>query len=200
MNKATIAKWLGRPLTTSEDTNFDSYLNTAKSLMTQLLCTDILNNVTEERVFDVREGYTTVFTGYFEGNAAVSIDGTAVAPDKLSARFWDNRYGDFYNSIVFKDGLDAEEVTITASWGFQCPPNDLGKVYAQLFAVASKPFKSKGDVKSKRVEDFAVTFGDRTDTQMVVDANQTIINKYSLCGIGNIQSGAVCGFDSIRSI
>ena len=85
---------------------------------------------------------------------------------------------------------------MTASWGFQCPPSDIGQVYAQLFAAASKPFKVQGDVKSKKVEDFTITFGDRTDTQMIISANQTIINKYSLCGIGNLQSGAVCGLNS----
>lgn len=192
MTKENIAKWLGRPLTSTEEANFESYLNTAKSYLNSLLCVDSLDSITEERVFDARNGYSTVFTGYFEGEARVSINGTAVESDKFSQRLWDNRNSDYFNSIVFKEALENEEVSITASWGFDCPPSDLGKLYAQLFVVASTPYKPIGDVKSKRVRNFTINFGDRSDTQLIVDSNLLTINKYALCNIGNIQQGDVC--------
>lgn len=190
ITQADIVKWLGRPLTTTESTNFASNLNIAKSYLEQLLCTTLDCGTYSAMVYDARDGFRTVFTDYFTGDPVVTINGATVTD--CSARFFDNRNTAIKNSIVFDSVLDAEEVSIEALWGLKPLPDDLGSVLAQLFATAGKPYKATGDVKSKRVEDFAITFGDRTDVQTIADNNSAIINKYALCGVINMTSGEVC--------
>lgn len=190
MTEANIATWLGRPLTPKEQENFKSYLNTAKAHLESLLCTS-LSCEGGERVYESREGYRTVFTDYFTDEATVTINGEVT--EKFSTRFFDNRNSELKNSLVFEDTFDHDdEVTIDAAWGLDPMPADLGHVLAQLFAVAAKLYKVNGDVKSKRVEDFSITFGDRSDVEMVIDSNIVTISKYSLCSVGNIVSGKTC--------
>lgn len=190
MNEANMAKWLGRPLTPTETANFKTYLNTAKAHLETLLCTS-LSCEGGERVYESRDGMRTVFTDYFTGDATVTINGKS--SENFSTRFFDNRNSELKNSLVFEDTFDHdEEITIDAAWGFSPLPSDLGAILGQLFAVAAKPYKATGDVKSKRVEDFSITFGERSEVDMVIDSNIATISKYSLCSVGNIISGRTC--------
>ena len=63
MKQSDIEKWLGRPLTPSESANFQTNLNTPKAYLEDLLCTS-LSCEAGERVYESRDGYTTVFTDY----------------------------------------------------------------------------------------------------------------------------------------
>lgn len=189
MKQSDIEKWLGRPLTQTESANFQTNLNTAKAYLEDLLCTS-LSCEAGERVYESRDGYTTVFTDYFTGDPTVTVNGKT---KEVSSRFFDNRNSKFKNSIVFKDTFTCnDEVTIDADWGFSPMPADLAHLLAQLFAISSKPYKVQGDIKSKRVEDFQVTFGERSDVDILTQANALTIQKYSLCSVGNIRSGKVC--------
>lgn len=193
ITQANIATWLGRPLTPTEITNFDSYLSTASAYLEGLLCIDVtaVSEGPEARVYESRDGYSTVFTDYFSGEPTVTINGTARTD--FSSRFFDNRNSTLKNSLVFECKFNCnDEVTVTAKWGFETLPNDLGSLLAQLFAISAKPYKASGDLKSKKVEDFSITFGDRSDVEMVVSGNALTIQKYSLCSVGNIRSGKVC--------
>jgi hypothetical protein len=190
MTQADIAKWLGRTLTPTETNNFNSYLNIAKSYLEGLLCASFDRGF-EERLFETREGYSTVFTDYFTGDATVTING--VERTDYKTRFFDNRNTAFKNSLVFDTAFTCDtEVTIEAEWGFKCLPDDLGNVLAQLFAVAGKPYRATGDIKTKKVEDFSITFGDRSDVELIADAHGVILQKYSLCTVGKNVSSEVC--------
>lgn len=197
MNEAQVAALLGRPLTTTENTNFDLYLEIAKESLEELLCISLDVNPDgsgapelETQTFDVREGYSTVFTGIFTSLTEVKVDGT-VTTDYYPA-FWDKRNNSYYNSIVLDD-CDVAEVEITGYWGFDQTPADLQLLWAQLFANVSKKYSAGGgNVKRKDVRNFSITYGDLTDDEAFTSANARTINKYSLCNVGYVLHGDVC--------
>ena len=55
MTKEQIATWLGRPLTPSEDTNFDSYLKNAFEKAEELLCFSLAVKAIQRSSTDVME-------------------------------------------------------------------------------------------------------------------------------------------------
>lgn len=192
MTQAKLEALLGRPLTTIEAENLDLYLEIAKDRLSELLCTS-LSCTAGTRDFETRENYSTVFTDVFTEVFSVKIDDTEVDPDTYTKMQFDNRNGDWFNSIVFKTPAHCNRVvTIDAAWGFDKYPADLGLVLAKLFAVTSTV--SNAGIKSKKIEDFTVTFKDDAispQDQFLLD-NSLIINKYSQCSIGEVQSGTIC--------
>lgn len=196
MTKEELAALLGRPLTSTEDANFELYLDIAKESLEELLCISLEINPdgsadpeVTTHMFDVREGYSTVFTGIFTEISEVKLDGN-VTTDYHPA-FWDKRTNAYYNSIVLDNSGDTVE--ITATWGFATIPNDLQLLWAQLFANVSKQYKAGGDnIKSKQVEDFRITLGDLTDDETFLNANKRTIQKYSLCNVGYVRHGGTC--------
>lgn len=196
MDESELEALLGRPLTPTENTNKDLYLDIAKESLEELLCISLDTNPngsgdaeTETRTFDVREGYSTVFAGIFAQVSQVKVDGT-VTEDYYPA-FWDKRSNPFYNSIVLaKAGNTAE---ITAVWGFSTVPNDLKLLWAQLFANVSKKYTPGSDnIRRKAVEDFSIWLGDLTDDETFLNANKRTIQKYSMCNIGYVLHGSTC--------
>lgn len=192
MNQAEIAKWLGRSLTPTEVTNFDSYLKNAYEKVEELICFPLACG-SETRTFKAREGMSTVFTGVFRDINEVKRNDVVVTD--YETMFFDNLNGKYFNSIVFDCPLyKTDVITVDASWGFgkNCMPTDLQQLIAKYFALASSGVGSNSGIKSKKVEDFSVTFDDKTAEQRLIDDNQSVINKYSLCHIPNIQSNGVC--------
>jgi len=198
MTQSQIEALLGRPLTTIEVTNIELYLDIANERLEELICTSITAGV-GERVYESRDGYSTVFTDIFTSLVSVKDkDGNTIDPSNYSVRQWDKRNGSWYNSIVFDEMFyDNTEITIDAIWGFtptgspavSTVPSDLKLLVAQLFALVSSMSKSNGNVKSKKIEDFSITFSDNTVYDQFVIDNQATILKYSLCGITNVRSG-----------
>ena len=193
MNKTELEALLGRSLTTRENTNYKLYLKIAEESLENLLCLSLdCKQVSENRTFDAREGYSTVFVGIFTEVSEVKVDDDVVSPDSYYPAQWDNRNASWYNSIVFTERFDeASEIEVTADWGFDEQPSHLKQLIAQLFANVSKKY-SVGNVKSKRVEDFSITYSDLTDDQAFQEANKRVIQQYSLCNVGNIRHGEVC--------
>lgn len=197
MTQQELEALLGRPLTPTEVMNLDLYLDIAKESLEDLLCISLDVNPDgsgdpEEttQTFDVREGYSTVFTGIFTELSEVKVDGT-VTTDYYPA-FWDKRSNLYYNSIVLGK-KNAKEVEITGFWGFDSIPADLKLLWAQMFANVSKKYNAGGgNVKSKQVEDFRITYGDLTDDEAFLNANKRTISKYSLCNIGYVLHGSTC--------
>lgn len=197
MTKEQLAALLGRPLTPNENTNFDLYLDIAKESLEELLCISLdVNPDTsgdpEEDVqtFDVREGYSTVFTGIFTEVSEVKVDGK-VTTDYYPV-FWEKRSNPYYNSIVL-DCRAARSVEITGHWGFDTLPGDLQLLWAQLFANVSKKYKvGAGNIKSKQTEDFRISYGDLTDDEVFLKDNRRTIKKYSMCNIGYVLHGDTC--------
>lgn len=176
MTESTLEKLLGRPLTQIEKDN--QYLKIAIAQLENLVCMNLAYE-TEDRVFDVREGYQTVFTDPFA--AINSIDVT-----DYEVRQWDRRNADWYNSVIVD--THNSTVTINADWGI-CSP-ELQQLVVKMFGMLT--FSKSGGVKSKEIEDYRVTYNDNTEYQQFLLDNAQTINKYSLCNIGQIRSGDVC--------
>lgn len=193
MSQSELEALLGRSLTSNEIANRDTYLEIAKDSIEELLCISLnCENIEETRVFDVREGYSTVFTDIFIEIESVEV-GSNTTTD-YTERFWDKRSNDFYNSIVLGSTCKtADTVTITAVWGFESLPNDLKLLWAQMFANVSKKYVvGGGNVKRKSVRNFDITYGNETDDQLFLDANTRTISKYSMCNIGYVRHGKTC--------
>ena len=188
MNQSTLEALLGRSLTSIEVTNRTLYLNIARERLEDLTCLN-LTNTTEDRIYNVRKGYTTVFTDLFTSINSVEINGNAFTD--YTAMQWNRRNASWYNSIVLL--TNEEEVTINADWGI-CSP-ELQLLTARLFGLISTENSGNSNVKSKKVEDFSITFNDNSVYDQFLLDNQSLIAKYSLCNIGNIQHGDIINLD-----
>lgn len=162
------------------------YSPEATQLLESMLCLDFSND-SGERVYQGREGYRTVFTGIFSDVNSVTVDGQPV--DYYPA-FFDKRNGEFFNSIVLENPV-CGEVVIDAEWGFNTLPVDLQRLLANADKVVSQSYSVK-EVKSKRVEDFSVSYSDLSDDEAFLKQNARVIGKYGMCHIGNIQHGETC--------
>lgn len=192
MTQAQLEKLLGRSLTPTEVENLELYLDISKEQLESLLCISLdvqdgSDPEEETRVFDPRSGMSTVFTDIFSDPTAVTVGGQSV---EYTPYFWSKRNSDFYNSVVLKHKTNSE-VSITALWGFPELPNDLARLWAQMFAIISKRYAA-GSVKSKRVEDFQITYGELSDTEQFENDNELTISKYGMCDIGYVRHGRVC--------
>lgn len=184
MDKGQLEALLGITLDEKDVNKYQS----AVVALEDLLCSGLLD-ATEERIFDIREGYSTVFTELFRSVSSVKVKGITLPSERYQARQWDKRRAEWFNSIVLKD-VRGDEVAITAEWGFTELPADLKLLVDKIIKQQAK--KGPGNVKSKKIEDFSVTYSDIPAYEQFVIDNQSIINKYSVCGIGEVQSGKVC--------
>lgn len=202
MTQAQLEALLGRSLTPREVSNLDQYLEIANESLEELLCISLDVNPDgsgdpEESTltFDVREGYSTVFTGIFTEVMEVKVDGN-VTEDYYPA-FWDKRSSSFYNSIVLN--YPGKTVEITGYWGFSKIPSDLQLLWAQLFVNVSKKYTAgSANIRNKKVEDFSISYGELTDDETFLNANKRAISKYSLCNIGYVLHGDVCNTHRVR--
>lgn len=165
----------------------------ATQLLESMLCLDFSND-SGKRVYQGREGYRTVFTGIFSDVNSVTVDGQPV--DYYPA-FFDKRNGEFFNSIVLENPV-CGEVVIDAEWGFNKLPADLKKLLANADAVVTRTHAIR-DIKSKKVEDVTVTYGDLSDDEVFLKQNAVTINKYSMCNVPYTLHGDTCG-NSVRCI
>lgn len=192
--QAQLEALLGRPLTSVEVTNIELYLEIAEERLEQLICSRV-NQVAEERIYDSRPGYSTVFTELFTEVVSVEVDGKPLDTSEYSIRQWDSRNGYWFNSIVFKHKSHREsEVTVDALWGFNSTtmPTDLQYLFAKLFALVSSMNKGNGNVKSKKVEDFSISFNDNSVYDQFLIDNSSTIRKYSVCDVGYVRNGKTC--------
>lgn len=197
MSKSELEKLLGRSLTSVESAGCTTYLKISKAQLEELLCVSLIQE-SGERVFESRDGYKTLFTGIFNNVSSVSINGSVVDTEDYYESFFDDRNKGFYNSIVFKDKLTTDEVSVTADWGFEETPIDLKQFLAQLFALNAKK-RSLESVKSKQVEDFRITYRDVTNMDQLIADNELIMSKYGMCDIFGTRHGSVCVSHGVRS-
>jgi len=201
MNQAQLEALLGRPLTSIEVTNLELYLEIANDTLETLLCTSI-RPATEERTFNLREGYRTAFVDIFTEVTEVKVNGTVQYPTSYSKRQWDKRTGGWFNSLVLADRITSttDEITVNATWGFvdapvedYAVPSDLQVILAGLFSLITKKNKLDPTVTSKATEDFKISFNADVDLdeEFYTQYSKTI-DKYSLCNIGYVRHGEVC--------
>lgn len=77
-----------------------------------------------------------------------------------------------------------KELEVTGKWVIPAELQGLIDKYAAILAKHKHSL-----VKSKRVEDFQYTAGDKTDLEQFVADNQAILSRYSICDIPNIKHG-----------
>jgi hypothetical protein len=197
MDETIIEALLGRTLTDIESDNFNLYLNIAEENLEELICTPI-ESVTEDRVFNTREGYSTAFVDIFNELNSVEIDGEVIDTSEYSVRQWDRRNASWYNSIVFEDKFGSDvEITVNADWGFLVTsgddsdfPVDLQMLIAELFGLISRKNKSDSTIASKQVEDFRISFNADADLDdEFYTKYSSTISKYSLCLIPYFKQG-----------
>ena len=201
MDKTTIVKLLGRPLTSLEDSNFEQYINYTISTLENLLCWSPLVGESV-RTFTSRDGYRTLWTDPFTSITDVKVAGTAVTDYKKA--FNGNFNYPFFNSVVFPYPLNGKTVEITGTWGFEDLPADLGALVAEIFKMYGRTTASNmaGNVTNKRVEDFSISYGDKSEMDTLANNNSSVISKYSNCQSAiEVQHGETeqCCGNSIRS-
>jgi hypothetical protein len=157
----------------------------AKLIIEQLTCLYLKAEESATRTFNVRNGYSTVFTDPFETLTEVRLDGEVVDSADYVKMQWDRYNADWYNSVVLDTG-DAEKLEVTGKWII---PTDLQVLITDLAAVLTNG--SHGTVKSKRNEDFSIEFNDNTDVQQFAKDNAAVLSRYSICNIPFIRHGEI---------
>lgn len=176
ISKTQVAKLLGRSLTSIEDANFDTYINIATKELATLLCMTICSQ-DETRIFQSRDGYSTLYIDPFTDIESVLVNGTAVTT--YTKKQFDSYQGSWFNILEFDDRLGDDKVTVVANWGFQSLPSDLQLLLAQLFKTIGSQTDTR--VKSKSIEDFSVTYNGTTEYEQTLLNNASIIHKYAQC-------------------
>lgn len=195
LTKEQMAALLGRSLTATEDANFEKYLNIATEHLEELTCSEIAKVAEDaepsERTFGTRDGYRTVWVDPFSSLTSVTIDGKEVDVNDYTKKQNDSFNGSWFNIIEFSRRRCGEKIVVNAVWGFATVPADLEMLLAQLFNQISVDQKSDGQVKSKKIEDFTVTFKDSVTYQDLLESNAATLAKYSQCNQGVIRHGRV---------
>lgn len=199
LTKAQVATLLGRSLTTAEDTNFTTYIKIAEQRLQELLCMDLCGDG-GERTYDTRYGYRTVYVDPFTDMNSVSIDDEEVSSDDYIIKQNDKYNGSWYNIIEFDTMRTGQRIVVDAEWGFGTMPVDLQLLLARLFAQGTVEQTSDSQVKSKKIEDFTVTFKDSATYDEFVLSNSATIGKYSQCNQSTVRHGSVWGYHDLRSI
>lgn len=190
LKQEQMVKLLGRSLTTTETANYDLYLKIATQRLEELLCVTLCGD-DSERTFTTRTGYRTVYVDPFKDIESITIDGDEVDADDYVAKQNDRFNGRWYNIVEFDTKRRGENIVVDADWGFGTCPADLQVFLAKLFAQGSVEQTSDSQVKSKKIEDFTVTYKDGATFDEFVLANSAIIEKYSQCNQGQVRHGSV---------
>ena len=180
LDQTQVAALLGRPLTATESTNFNQYIEIAEKRLSNLLCFSLTPSETPEaRVYDTRDGYRTAYVDPFTSVTAVKTGDTVRTGDWIKKQN-DSYQGDWYNVIEFDERLHGERIEVTATWGFTELPADLGPLLAGLFGLNEKALSSQG-VKRKEIEDYRVEYDGTSDMDNLLDSQAGTIAKYAQC-------------------
>lgn len=195
LDEAQMAALLGRSLTATETANFNSYLDIATEHLEELLCCEI-SKVAEdaepsERTFESRDGYRSLWVDPFSSLTEVTINGEVIDTNAYTKKQNDSFNGSWFNLVEFSRRRSGELITVKAVWGFATVPADLQMLLAQLFNQVSVDQKTDGQVKSKKIEDFSVTYKDSVTVQDLLASNAATLEKYSQCNRGYIRHGRV---------
>lgn len=179
LDKAKLAALLGRSLTSSESSNYETYLDIAAKRLSHLVCFS-LDTKTGERTFGSRDGYRTLFLDPFTAVTAVEIDGSAITTFVKKQN--DSYQGSWFNSLEFDDKLAGDKITVTATWGFgDNLPNDLAALLADMFALHEAEANNPSNVKAKSIEDYRVEYNDGSPFEALVSKHIHTLAKYAQC-------------------
>lgn len=194
-----LSKLLNRSLTTAETTNFSLYLNIASEKLSDLLC-NTFSVTAGERTYKSRYGYKEVYIDICSTVSTVYIDNVLIEESDYTLKQNDKYTGTWYNIIEFDDKRDGDTIQVNAAWTFSTLPNDLQLLLAKLFAQNTTDQTTDYQVKSKKIEDFTVTYKDSPTYNEFILSNSSTIDKYSQCNVSQIRHGSVRGSYDFRSI
>lgn len=199
LTKEQVAKLLNRSLTTAEDTNFALYLKIATERLQELLCMTLCGDA-GERTYETRTGYRTLWVDPFTDINSITIDGNET--EDYTKKQNDKFNGSWYNVIEFDRKQTGKNVVVDAEWGFNPMPSDLQLLLAGMFNQNSVEQTSDGQVKSKKIEDFSVTYKDSATFDEFVSSNASVVEKYAQCSQGYIRHGNVYQYwrDDVRPV
>lgn len=192
LKEADVVKLLNRALTQAETDNFKMYLKIATQRLEELLCMNLTSG-SEERTYEARKNYRTVYVDPFTDLTSVTIDGDVVDAEDYVTKQNDNLNASWYNIIEFDKVRSGEKIVVDADWGFGSCPYDLQLLLAKLFALNSSEQTQEAQVKSKKIEDFSVTYKDSATFDDLALASKSTIDKYGYCNQGYIRHGVTYG-------
>lgn len=184
LTKEKVSKLLGRSLTSSEVDSFETYIKIATQRLELLLCMKLCGE-SGERTYQSWNGYRTLYVDVFRDITSVTVAGAARTD--FIKRQNELFNGNWYNIIEFDERLCGERVVVNATWGFEGLPVDLEQLLANMFDQCSIDRRTDNRVKSKKIEDFSVTYKDEASFESFVSANELTISKYCQCGMGQVQ-------------
>ena len=177
ISQTDFEKLLGRTLTSTEASNFEQHLNATIANLENLLGWSLLGEA-GERVYKSRRRYHTLWTDPFTEINSVTVDGTAETD--YTPIFNDSYNSPFYNGLEFDYPLDGSKVVIDATWGFTGIPADLGQLIVALWSMAQRLPTEQGNVRSKSIEDFSVTYTEDGEYNSIITTYSGVIAKYAL--------------------
>lgn len=180
-DQETMTALLGRPLTSSESTNFNTYLDIATERLEEALGIKLEVQTdppaaASDRTFDFRRGYHTVHLDPFTSVTSVTIDDN---PFTTYVMKQNDRYnGDWYNALEFDDPLYGCQMrmVVTAVWGFASLPNDLARLLAAVFAAHDN---EANNVLMKWIEGAKVQYDGNSPMDSITARHLKTIQKYS---------------------
>lgn len=195
IDKDKLEKLLGKTISVNAGHGLEEHLSVTESYLELMICSLVSGSEeTQALTFKTRNGYSAVNTPIFRGEPTIKVDGVTVSSSKYELVATGTKLPtEWYNSIVFNDRkLYGNKVKVTALWGFEALPDDLALVFAGIFDVITTTGENNTNIKSKKVEDFAVTFVDLESALDDVKRKYSIIlSKYSCCDEINFESGDV---------
>lgn len=194
MDKETIVKLLGRPLTSYEDSNFTQIVEHTISTLSNTLCWQ-LKDGQSDKTYYARANYRTLWISLYTLVDEVKVDGRVVADTDYKLALNADVNSSIFNSVIFKYPLGDSMVEIKGSFDISkitTDVADLGSLVADLFKFYARNMSSEAsaNIKSKHVEDFTITFSDDSELQALFNNNYATIKRYSACEGNVVQSGS----------
>lgn len=191
MTQDQISVLLGRPLSSIESTDFNTYYNLALNRVSDLICSTVCPSYEETMVFEIVNGYRTLNLPIFTDIVSITVGSNVLDETSYKVKQNSSLNGDWFNAVVFNYGVlnDCETISVEADWGFNRIPLDVQQMIAEQFGIASS-ILSNDNITRKQVEDFSIylkgSLSDAFDAKYA-----STIAKYSSCNKGQIQSGDV---------
>jgi hypothetical protein len=184
-----IAELLGRPLSSTEEDNFELYLDIVKERLKKLLGYDVSYSAEATLKYDARIGYHTLYVNPYTAITRIQIDGNEI--EGFTMRQWDDLNADWFNAITFHTQMKKSLIEVTATYGFGAElPSDLSYLIAQLFNVVSQEQVTDGRVEQKSIEGYSIKYKDTSNFKEFSHDNQSTISKYSIL-VGEVHSPEV---------
>jgi hypothetical protein len=186
MSPDKLSVLLGRPLSATETTNFNTYVSLAQSRVSDMLCSEICP-ASDTKSFELSTGYRTLNLPIFTSIISITVDGDVLDEATYMVKQGDNLNGNWFNAVEFDSIQACKTVVIDADWGFREMPLDVQQMVAEQFGIMSSALDSD-QITRKQVEDFSVTF-QGTVSDAFAKKYAPAVAKYSACRNNTIVSG-----------